>query len=465
MIRSLPLRINLISLLFASLVAAVLTGLGGLFLHHQQRVNALEHARESADEIALRAQRLLALDLRFADFINFDAQCAEALHGDNALREAAVFDLRGRQVFHSHRSQLEWPATLSAEAGAAAEVHVDGATLAVRPIVLPGGGLQGHAVAVVDERAVLRETLNAVGWLAASAVLLVGAGLVVQQLILWSAVGRPLAELVKLADSIQPDASSALPPPGVAGTDDIGRVHAAFGRLLRRLGDARAELIRHNEQLEATVRERTAELARLNGALELDIERRKLLEAELRTLASTDALTGLANRGFVLPYLERRVALAQRDGAPLAVMVLDLDRFKHINDTHGHAAGDHVLRETALRVVAVCRQSDVVARIGGDEFLVVLERIESLEAAEVLGRRLRAAFDLPVAYGPLQLAVGVSIGAAIFPVHGSDSASLMAAADAAMYEVKRRGGGFDFARAEPGPGATGSAGASAPAPS
>ena len=460
---SLPLRINLVSLVFASLVAAVLTGLGGLFLHHQQRENAAVHARQAAAEIAARAQRLLDLELGFGDFLNFEQQCAAVIRGDGLLRESAVFDREGRQHFHSDGRSMTPLAALRGDLEAPQALQTPAGRIVTQPIVGARVGLQGHAVVAIDEQAVLGETLRAVGWLVASALVLFAFGLAVQQLILWRTVGQPLAALVRLADSIQPDASAPLPTLHEDRADDIGRLHAAFGRLLRRLGDARAELLAQNEQLESTVRERTAQLARLNEELAHDIERRKLLEAELRSLASTDVLTGLANRAFVLPYVERRLAQARRDGTALGLLLLDFDGFKAVNDQHGHAAGDEVLREMSRRIQAACRQSDVVARLGGDEFLVVFEQVESEGGAERLGRRIGSAFDTPVMFGATPLRLGASIGAALFPHHGDDAAALLAAADAAMYGVKHRGGGFAFAGA--GAAATGSAGASARAPS
>ena len=214
---------------------------------------------------------------------------------------------------------------------------------------------------------------------------------------------------------------------------------------MERLQAAQLQLQTHNERLEATVRERTVLLERANAELERDIRRRQELEEELRTMACTDTLTGLANRAFILPHVQRRIDAARREGRPLALMLLDFDRFKHINDTHGHAAGDEVLRSFAQRVQQVCRGSDVVARLGGDEFLVACEGFQTPAQVLQLAQRLAQLFDEPVAVGELRLTVGVSVGVALFPQHADDFDGVFAAADAAMYQAKQHGGGVAMA--------------------
>jgi len=304
----------------------------------------------------------------------------------------------------------------------------------------------GFAVIAIDDAAVMNSTLRSVGWLVASAFGLFVIGLVIQQGIFWRAVGRPLAGLVRTADSIQPDRLVQIPDlPDLDSNDDIGRLYRAFSRLVQRLLEARRELLTQNEQLENAVLERTTELERVNADLARDIERRKELEEELRALASTDSLTGLANRAFMMPYLERRIDQARRNDTPLGLILLDFDGFKHINDTHGHAIGDRVLQIMGVRIQQVCRQSDVLARLGGDEFLISFEGFLDQSQADALCRRVVALFDAPLQVNHLSLQLGVSVGAAIFPQDGDDLTTLMAAADIAMYAIKQRGGGFLFA--------------------
>ncbi|MDB5799163.1 MAG: hypothetical protein JWL63_102 [Rhodocyclales bacterium] len=446
---SLPLRINLISLVFSVLVASVLTVLGGFFLQHQQTENAIIRATLAADELATRASRLVAFDMGFADFLRFDDQCAEVIRSDPMLRVAAIFDAQGAQQYHSGRGDIEWPRnTELPDADGTKTVATRTGVLVLNPIVRGKSEVVGYAIVAINDDAVLHATLSNVGWLAACAFGLFIVGLIFQQGIFWRAVGRPLASLVRTADSIQPDRLVQIPDlPHMNANDDIGRLYGAFSRLVQRLLEARSELIVQNERLENAVRERTTELERVNADLAHDIERRKELEEELRTLASTDALTGLANRAFILPYLERRIEQARRQNAPFGLVLLDFDGFKHINDTHGHAVGDRVLQIMGERLQQVCRQSDALARLGGDEFLISFEAFADQSQADALCRRVVALFEAPLQIDGLSLPLGVSVGAALFPQDGDDLTTLMAAADVAMYAVKQRGGGFLFASA------------------
>ena len=158
-------------------------------------------------------------------------------------------------------------------------------------------------------------------------------------------------------------------------------------------------------------------------------ETKRLLE-ETQRLASTDPLTGLANRRALTDLLERELHNAARYGAPLGLIALDLDDLKQINDRRGHTAGDDALRRLANTLRDGARRGDIVARYGGDEFVVVLTQTDRL-AVEAVVRRLYATFE--------QAGLRCSGGIAIFPRHGTDAPTLFAAADRALYEAKQAG--------------------------
>jgi diguanylate cyclase (GGDEF)-like protein len=162
---------------------------------------------------------------------------------------------------------------------------------------------------------------------------------------------------------------------------------------------------------------------------------------ELSSLAAAsrrDALTGLANRRAFEEELAREVARSGRSGGPLSVVALDVDRFKAVNDGHGHAAGDAVLREVAARACAAVRAGDLAARIGGEEFALLLPGA-ALPGALELAERLRAAIAAaPVEAGGARLAVTVSLGCATLGP-GEPADALLARADARLYEAKRSG--------------------------
>ena len=170
-----------------------------------------------------------------------------------------------------------------------------------------------------------------------------------------------------------------------------------------------------------------------------DITALKQAEEQLRHMALHDVLTGLPNRRLLAESLEGALARAQRHGHRLALLFLDLDRFKLVNDTLGHAAGDELLGEVARRLRAAVRQEDLIARLGGDEFTVVLEELQHPDNAAHLARKLIEAVARPMQLCGRELTPSTSVGIAIYPDDARSAADLSKAADAAMYRAKQRG--------------------------
>lgn len=191
--------------------------------------------------------------------------------------------------------------------------------------------------------------------------------------------------------------------------------------------------------IEIAVRElRQGERLSFTGIVR-DITNRKLAEERIKHLAHHDALTGLPNRHLFGDRLTEAVKRAHRRRKRLAVMFVDLDKFKPVNDTYGHAAGDDVLKTTASRIGAAVRATDTVARVGGDEFVVLLEDLDDSDKAELVGRKILDAVCQPIETSGAQVRIGASIGIAIFPEHAADVAGLLHCADEAMYDVKAAG--------------------------
>ena len=161
---------------------------------------------------------------------------------------------------------------------------------------------------------------------------------------------------------------------------------------------------------------------------------------QFRHLAYHDTLTGLPNRRLLDDRLHLAIAQASRRDQRLAVMVVDLDNFKIINDTAGHAVGDVVLVSVARRLQGAIRASDTVARLGGDEFVAILPDIEDITAARMVADKITEALAQPIEAGDRQYLLGGSVGVAIYPDDGTNSRTLLARADGAMYEAKRQGG-------------------------
>jgi diguanylate cyclase (GGDEF)-like protein/PAS domain S-box-containing protein len=171
----------------------------------------------------------------------------------------------------------------------------------------------------------------------------------------------------------------------------------------------------------------------------LDVSDRKRMETELERLALYDALTGLPNRALFADRLRHVLTHPGRDTAT-AVYFLDLDRFKRINDSLGHGAGDHVLREVGDRLRSVLRPEDTVARFGGDEFTVLCERVGGVLEAVAIADRLQRSLATPVRIGGAELRLSTSIGVALVEATDADGQHLIEDADAAMYRAKERGG-------------------------
>jgi diguanylate cyclase (GGDEF)-like protein/PAS domain S-box-containing protein len=170
----------------------------------------------------------------------------------------------------------------------------------------------------------------------------------------------------------------------------------------------------------------------------LDITERRAADERLRFLALHDPLTGLANRRLLLDRLSLALARATRSGRMVAVLYLDLDRFKDINDSLGHDHGDQLLLQAAARLEEVVRETDTLARLGGDEFVLVADDLEDPAEAVAVARRIQESFDRPFDLGGLPVAAGASVGIAM-ATGDTDPKTLLRHADAAMYQAKKRG--------------------------
>ncbi len=162
----------------------------------------------------------------------------------------------------------------------------------------------------------------------------------------------------------------------------------------------------------------------------------------LERMAFYDPLTGLGNRNLFRDRLSHALEVAKRNEYELGLLLVDLDRFKAINDSFGHHAGDETLREVARRLRQSLRKADTAVRLGGDEFAAVLETGVSFEGARAAARKIIEGVRRPIIHESATITVGVSVGIAMFPEHGDDHDALVHHADTAMYQAKRSGGGF-----------------------
>jgi len=175
-----------------------------------------------------------------------------------------------------------------------------------------------------------------------------------------------------------------------------------------------------------------------------DISHRKQVEEQLRFLASHDSLTELPNRSVFSDRLKHALERGKRNAEKIAVMFLDLNKFKAINDDFGHAVGDKVLQTIGRRLSDCMRKSDTVSRLGGDEFTILLENVNGYTDCETVARKINNAINHPIVIGKSTFSVSASIGISIFPDHSQTIDGLMKQADYAMYQAKKSGRDFQF---------------------
>jgi diguanylate cyclase (GGDEF)-like protein len=196
------------------------------------------------------------------------------------------------------------------------------------------------------------------------------------------------------------------------------------------------ELVRHGVQ--DFLQKGTTSVQRIHQTLQLALERHRQ-ERVLRHQACFDSLTGVMNRGELERQLEKAISHANRGVYRGAVMVIDVDDFKSINDSYGHKVGDAVLQDIAQRLMAVARAGDSIGRLGGDEFVLILEGLKSREDAAAAARKASDTTSYELTFGTRVLPISTSIGVAVFPEQGDSAQALLEFADQAMYAAKRRG--------------------------
>lgn len=202
---------------------------------------------------------------------------------------------------------------------------------------------------------------------------------------------------------------------------------------------ARLALEEARDELEQRVAERTSQLANTVAALQTEVDERRIAEERIRRMVHYDALTGLPNRVLLQDRVQQAINHAHRTGNAVAVLFIDLDYFKHINDSLGHMVGDSLLKMAASRLAYCLRENDSVARLGGDEFVLCLPDLaDSADAAHVAQKALDA-LSQPYPIEGHQLHISASIGISVYPQDGSDVESLMRTADTAMYHAKETG--------------------------
>ncbi len=250
----------------------------------------------------------------------------------------------------------------------------------------------------------------------------------------WSreeAFGRPVEQIFFVFDGVTRERA---PSPAERAIREDCTVALALGSVLIRRDGADIAI----EDSAAPIHDRHGKTA---GAVIVFHDARQS-GAEIQKMsyqAQHDFLTGLPNRLLLMERLTQAIGMAKRHAKKIALLFVDLDRFKQINDTFGHAAGDHLLRDVAAEISACVRTTDTVSRHGGDEFIILLPEIEEIRDAAQVAEKLLARFAAPRLIDGHEIQVALSIGIAVYPESGLDAEALILHADTAMYNTKRSG--------------------------
>jgi diguanylate cyclase (GGDEF)-like protein/PAS domain S-box-containing protein len=254
----------------------------------------------------------------------------------------------------------------------------------------------------------------------------------------WAAIvgqpaGETIASLGELAAMLHPDDREMTARVSVEALKGLRPIYAAEHRVRSASGEWKWIISRGR----VTDRDSSGRALRMIGT-NLDITDRKRIEEALQSVAQTDPLTGLANRMLLLDHVRLAIARSARSGTKIALLYLDIDRFKQVNDSLGHAVGDALLKGFALRLRACVRTSDTVARLGGDEFVVLLDELKEADHALRVAENILDAMAAPLAIDGQSLKISVSIGLAVRS--GTDNVErFIQRADVALYEAKRAG--------------------------
>jgi diguanylate cyclase (GGDEF)-like protein/PAS domain S-box-containing protein len=253
----------------------------------------------------------------------------------------------------------------------------------------------------------------------------------------WSraeARGRPFADVLRLIDNIS----------GASLDDAVAIALQADKTASSMMSSINCTLVRRDEE-EFALESRVALIHDQDGnavgavVAFRDVSAARVASLEMSRVAQHDVLTNLPNRALFNDRLSQAISLAERQSKQLAVLFVDLDQFKRINDSLGHSVGDRLLRSVARRLVACVRRTDTVSRLGGDEFLILLSQIEHSEDAAITARKILRAVAAPHVIDSKSLDVNVSIGGSTYPADAQNAETLVSYADVAMYEAKQQG--------------------------
>jgi diguanylate cyclase (GGDEF)-like protein len=417
--RDTPIRQKLITISLISSAAALLLACATLAVYElaAYREATLHKLTAVAGVIAANSSAALSFD---------DRESAEetlsALRAENLIITACIYTADGRPFAAYHRDSTKTGCEAGLRENTASDASWSNALALSFPIRLEGEEI--GSIAVLSDPIDLHKRLLGYGSIAGIVMLL--AGLVSLPLAskLQRFISDPILQLV--ATSRRVSAEKDFSVRAIShGKDELGVLVGAFNDMLEQIEMRDGVLARYRVELEEEVDRRTGELRQVNEELKRQIAQRENAEERIRRLAYYDGLTGLPNRQLFQEHLEKALATARAVGAPIGLLFIDLDRFKQVNDTLGHSAGDELLWSE-------------VSRLGGDEFTILLTAISDAQDAAKVAQRVLDELSRPLPVGGYELFTTASIGIAVYPFDGDDPETLLRNADTAMYHAKSR---------------------------
>ncbi|MDP5253231.1 MULTISPECIES: diguanylate cyclase domain-containing protein [unclassified Vibrio] len=449
---SIQTKLISIIILILSLSILVISGVGYRFFAHSEEHALHSKALMAAKMYYSKIDYLVELGVILHPAKQFNLDSRELVESIPEVDYVAVTDTKNKIIYHNQASVVR---QLLPGFTAQMHVHDDHQDVLVSEGVIEWQGKNylesrlpllsfdhrnigwirvGIPLSTLEQRLLsYRNVLFNIGFFA----LLFAA--IVAFFIIRHAITRPIDDLRQSMKSVTKNANDLDHYVNNTTKDEIGSMARCFNQMIDALKYNKTQLAHYTNELEKKVAQRTEELEQLNQRLADDVKKKSIEQVKLKHMVHHDHLTGLPNRKYVMNALALMLEEARYHDAQLAVLFIDVDRFKSINDTYGHHIGDAFLKEFAQRLQISTKQESIVSRLAGDEFLIVVPMVTSLTALRQFTQSMIDTVTQPMTLENLELQPAMSVGVALYPSGASDLESLLVNADKAMYKAKQSG--------------------------
>ena len=410
------------------LITSIILFIFTLEVYNTNKNLFIQRGDVAVQELIYKTERLLQLGLLPNEFFGYDALCQKLVDSTEGITYTALINENGKILFQStpldkHKSTLSKPEHF---------IPQDNQYLIKKPVP-PVIQQQHYIIATIDQHLLESKLADFLikMLMYAALIILIGVSLVIH--FLRNNLGKPIKSLINHIRSIDLGSQQGAQWDLLKRKDELSTVAITFNAMMSRLSnsqnslaDSHLALQKLTNELEERVESRTKSLNKANK--------------RLYSLARTDPLTGFHNRTKLEELLNVRFENAKRKGHHFAVLMADLDRFKYINDNFGHAAGDTALKTIGARIMTSLRQRDSAYRVGGDEFIFIIEDYTNINSLTKIAEKIKDAVEKPIHHDGHILSLGVSTGIA-FLTKGMhcDAEGLLSFADKAMYQAKTQG--------------------------